>query len=125
MARVIRQQCFNHSASEAAARCPGCGRFYCRECVVDFEGRLLCASCVAKLSAAPRRQRRFGVLRRFVLTVAGFVLLWALFALLGVALSRIPAKIHSGTWLTTQAEPVAIEVDEAAPDGVDAATDGE
>ncbi|MGI5923694.1 MAG: rhomboid family protein [Lentisphaeria bacterium] len=125
MARVIRQQCFNHSASEAAARCPGCGRFYCRECVVDFEGRLLCASCVAKLSAAPHFQWRLSALRRFALTVAGFALLWTLFGLLGVALSRIPAKVHSGAWLTTQAEPAAMEVDEATTDGDNVTTDGE
>ena len=116
MPQVLRQQCFNHPACEAAVRCPGCGRFYCRECVVDFEGRLLCASCVARLSAAPRFQRRLSALGHLAVALAGFALLWALFALLGVALSRVPADIHSGAWLTTAAAAAA-SADEASTDG--------
>lgn len=117
MPQVIRQQCFNHPACEAAVRCPGCGRFYCRECVVDFEGRLLCASCVARLSAAPRFQRRLSALGHLAVALAGFALLWSLFALLGVALSRVPADIHSGAWLTTAAAPAAASAGDASTDG--------
>src|SRR5580692_10053926 len=43
----LQQRCWNHEAREAACRCPACGRSYCRECVSEHEGRLLCAACLS------------------------------------------------------------------------------
>ena len=44
----LQQRCWNHEAREAACRCPACGRSYCRECVSEHEGRLLCAACLSR-----------------------------------------------------------------------------
>src|SRR2546429_9979935 len=58
---LIHQRCFNHALREAAARCPECGHFYCRECITEHEDRVICANCLAKL-AAPRLMERRGLL---------------------------------------------------------------
>jgi hypothetical protein len=47
----LQQRCWNHEAREAACRCPGCGRSYCRECVSEHDGRLLCAACLSAVTS--------------------------------------------------------------------------
>jgi hypothetical protein len=83
---------------EAAARCPECGRFYCRECVTEHGGRVVCAACLKRLAAGrggPRaRLRTFtGLLRSGV----AFFVLWFLFYLAGRALLLLPTSFHEGT----------------------------
>lgn len=39
--------CFFHAKNQAETVCPGCGRFLCAVCAVDFGGRVLCPSCIA------------------------------------------------------------------------------
>jgi hypothetical protein len=46
--RVSEQRCRNHAVRTAAGRCPGCHFFYCRECITEHDGRMLCAACVQK-----------------------------------------------------------------------------
>ena len=77
---MIHQRCFRHDGREAAARCPGCRRYFCRECVTEHDGRLLCAACVAGTVSRPRRE---GVLRRAMLGPAaaatGLLAAWGLY----------------------------------------------
>jgi hypothetical protein len=47
----LQQRCWNHEEREASCRCPACGRSYCRECVSEHEGRLLCAACLSRVTA--------------------------------------------------------------------------
>jgi hypothetical protein len=74
-------RCARHAERDAAARCPACGGFFCRECVVDHGGRLLCASCLAREvtpeSAAVRR--RWARLRGLASIAAAVTLLWTVF----------------------------------------------
>lgn len=92
------RRCARHEAREAAARCPECGGFYCRECVTEHAGRLLCAPCLARRAAdaAPRRRRLQG-LRRGLRMAAGVTVLWLLFYWLGAVLVKIPPDFHDGT----------------------------
>jgi hypothetical protein len=95
---LIAQRCRNHPAREAVARCPGCGRYFCRECISEHEGRVLCASCLAGIlskDAVPRR--RLARLGRFALAFAGVVTAWIFFDLFGHLLLKIPASFHEGT----------------------------
>jgi hypothetical protein len=58
MSALHQARCFNHAQREAVARCPGCRRFYCRECVTEHDDRLMCAQCLAAAApptAAPKR----------------------------------------------------------------------
>lgn len=98
MRSLTQQRCFNHAGREAAARCPECGRFFCRECVTDHDERMICAACVKKLAGVPFTQRGafVGVLRALQLAVS-VVLVWTCFYLAGRALVAIPGRFHDGT----------------------------
>ena len=92
------RRCARYPAREAAARCPGCGEFFCRECVVEHGGKLLCATCVARAAiGVARRQRRLATLRRAGSTVGAIVVLWILFYWTGAILVKIPPEFHDGT----------------------------
>ncbi|MFN7973159.1 MAG: rhomboid family protein [Acidobacteriota bacterium] len=93
-------RCHLHGEREAAARCPECRRFYCRECVVEHHGRVLCAACVAKLSGSASKTRRVALARarRLVALALGFAIAWSSFYALGRALSLIPSKSHERLW---------------------------
>jgi len=97
MAALSEQRCFQHPSREAAARCPSCRRFFCRECVTEHEGRLICRACMAAQTAAPPRPGR-GLADAGVAagSLFGFLLAWILFYYLGLMLTRIPAEFHTG-----------------------------
>ncbi len=98
---LSEERCFNHSNREAVARCPECGRHLCRECVSEYEDRLLCAFCLDRLLAGPAGRRRPLVRFAFVTQVLlGFLILWSSCYLLGRLLIAIPSSFHSlgGPW---------------------------
>ena len=89
-----------HTEREAVARCSTCEGFYCRECVVDHSGRLICARCLAKTTAASteaKPKRSFAGLQRRILLVAAVLLLWTLFYATGSLLLSVPPDFHEGT----------------------------
>ena len=103
MTPLAHQRCFNHAQREAVARCPECGRFFCRECVTEHEERVICASCLRRQARPPLTQRRWfvGVARAGQLVVAIFVA-WLFFRLVGEALLLLPSSFHEGTlWKAT------------------------
>ena len=82
---LARQRCLRHETREAVCRCPGCKQFFCRECVTEHGGRLLCAPCLrAELSQRPDR-KRFRVARWLapvLMPLAGLLLAWSFFYLI-------------------------------------------
>jgi hypothetical protein len=102
---LTRQRCWVHLEREAAARCPVCTHFYCRECVTEHEGRVICAPCLRTLLAASAARRtRIGAGSRRVLAtgvrglqlVFGIGLAWCFFFLLGEWLLTTTSKFHEG-----------------------------
>jgi len=95
---LIHQRCFHHRQREAAARCPECGRFYCRECITEHENRVICAACLKQL-ASPARQRRWSLAWpvRSLQFLAGLFLVWLFFYWLGQSLLAIPSSFHDAT----------------------------
>lgn len=95
---LAHQRCYNHASREAAARCPECERYFCRECVSEHEGRVLCASCLAEL-VRPRLTKRYHLqgLIKLVQVSLGILMLWLVFYLIGQALLIIPGAFHEGT----------------------------
>jgi hypothetical protein len=96
------QRCANHTGREAAARCPECRSFFCRECVTEHEGRVLCAACIRRLTAAGAARRR-PLLRRLAGIVPiglGLLTAWLFFFLFGRALilqqPETPAPVQTG-----------------------------
>ena len=104
---LVAQRCRNHPTREAAARCPGCSRFFCRECISEHDGRVLCASCLARVVPEKGASgRRLATFNRLVLAFAGVFVAWFFFDLLGHVLLRIPAPFHEGTiWEKAAEEP--------------------
>lgn len=102
MAKVLRQTCFNHPGRDAAARCPECRRFYCRECIAEHMDRVLCANCLKKeTDSEPAVSRKRTAAASFLLAgfqcVTGLFFLWMLFQFFGQLLLRIPSDFHDGT----------------------------
>ncbi|MBI5725996.1 MAG: rhomboid family protein [Planctomycetes bacterium] len=99
---ISRQRCFNHASREAAARCPACRRYFCRECVTEHGGRLLCAGCLRGSGEV----RRSGGSLAGALSMAGRLVLCAIslaaggwiFYLLGRLLICLPNQFHEGTF---------------------------
>jgi len=98
MPSLTHQRCFNHFQREAVARCVECRQFFCRECVTEHDDRILCASCLKKLLQPALTSRRWFVgILRLAQGLAGVLLLWLVFYLLGVTLLDIPTSFHEGT----------------------------
>lgn len=98
MPALSHQRCFHHASREAAARCPECRQFYCRECITEHDDRVICAACLKKLARAPFTQRSgfVGVVRAVQLTF-GLTVLVVFFYLLGQSLLSVPDSFHDGT----------------------------
>ena len=98
MPTLIYQRCFNHSAREAAARCPECGQFYCRECITEHDDRVICAACLRKSVKPPLTQRRgFIAALRLAQFSIGLFTVWIFFYFVGQALLFIDTSFHEGT----------------------------
>ena len=91
---IAQERCSNHASREAVARCPECGRYFCRECISEHDDRVICASCLKRLSAKPVRRYRLAGLVRLAQVLMGVLLLWSSFYLLGKALLTIPSSFH-------------------------------
>lgn len=95
---VSHQRCFNHASREAVAKCLECGRFFCRECVTEHEGRVICAVCLEGYAAPARKGvSRLSAAGGLLQLLVGVVVLWFLFYLLGQGLLMLPAAFHEGT----------------------------
>src|ERR1700678_3028393 len=93
----LQQRCWNHDAREAACRCPGCGRSYCRECVSEHEGRLLCAACLTAVTA--RREPAtggFGKLAPAGMIATGILLAWLIYWAAGASLIGLIRRMEVG-----------------------------
>jgi len=101
MIELARQKCFLHWQREAVARCPDCLRYFCRECVTEHEGRVICASCLHKRLPRPSGKRpAFRLLAQAVQCFLGLIILWLFFYYLGQILLSIPTSFHDGTLWT-------------------------
>lgn len=95
---LAQQRCCNHALREAAARCPGCGNFFCRECITEHDDRVLCAACLKK-NVRPPLAQRFASAQIFRVAQFAFALLlaWFFFFLIGAGLLKLPSSFHEGT----------------------------
>jgi hypothetical protein len=102
MQSLAYQRCFNHGEREAAARCPECGQFFCRECITEHEDRVICAACLGKLARIPLMKRKglIGV-RLACQCLLGVIVAWFFFYLVGESLLALPTSFHEGKlWQT-------------------------
>ena len=97
IATLAHQRCLHHVHREAVCRCPNCARYYCRECVVEHEDRLICASCLRRLSAPAPRVEAIRRATGAVSFLSALLLAWLFFYYAGRVLILIPADVHEGT----------------------------
>ncbi len=103
MQTLTKQKCFNHQGREAAARCPECGRNFCRECVTEHKGRVLCSSCInGLLDSSKEKKARFNRFKQIFLFLAGITVTWMFFYYFGRILLSLPVSFHEGTLWTGQ-----------------------
>ena len=97
---LLQQRCVNHPNREASARCPECSRFFCRECITEHDDRVLCASCLAKLTAKKEEQRKIWELApRLGLAFLALIVIYFSAVLVGNLLLSIPSQFHThGGW---------------------------
>ena len=88
-------RCRNHPERPVVARCPGCRRYFCRECVTEHEGRMLCATCVGAgvTRAEPRTAGRIRWTRWLALGL-GLGMSWGVLQFYGIYLARLPDDSH-------------------------------
>jgi hypothetical protein len=89
----LRPTCWNHEAREAVCRCPQCARSFCRECVTEHEGRLLCAACLRQLTVVRPRGRGMRRVLPALMLVGGFLLAWLIFFGMGKGLLEVMRKL--------------------------------
>lgn len=97
-AAFASQRCYQHSAREAAARCPACRRFFCRECITEHDGKMICGECLrAKRSPQGKSRSLWAVGPLAVLWVLGLGLGFLFFYGMGRILLTMPTSYHDGT----------------------------
>ncbi len=99
-AAALQQRCWNHELREAACRCPGCGKSFCRECVSEHESRLLCAACLRSFSRArdgidSKKRFRAGPV---VIALAGFLISWVVFFAAGESILTLAVRAEQSAW---------------------------
>jgi hypothetical protein len=100
VAPLRQKRCDNHPQREASARCPECGRFFCRECITEHDDRVLCASCLAKLSIKKTRDKAaWAWAPRIGLALLALVVIFFALLLIGNLLIDVPSHFHThGGW---------------------------
>lgn len=103
MPLLHQQRCLNHESREAAARCPECRQYYCRECVTEHDDRVICTSCLKKLVKPKITARlRLDILLKLMQAAFGLIVAWLFFFLIGSFLLSAPSSFHEGTlWQKT------------------------
>ena len=98
MAELLSKRCHVHPDREAAARCPACAQFFCRECVTEHDDTVICTTCLKRQTKQVKRDG-FGIgpLIRAAAGLAGTVLCWLCFFWVGRILLAIPSKFHEGS----------------------------
>jgi hypothetical protein len=89
-------RCLVHPQREAAARCPECRSYFCRECVTEYLDRAVCASCLRRLARA-EGERRDLALRAAIRTgqlLLGMLAAWFFFYVAGEFLASLPDRFH-------------------------------
>ena len=96
--QLASRRCANHWQREAAARCPECGRYFCRECITEHEDRILCASCLkSQTQGLAQKSPRAALLFRAVQMCISILILWIFFYYIGKALLLMPDEFHEGS----------------------------
>jgi len=91
---LAQKRCLNHALREAVCRCPACTRFFCRECVTEHDGKLLCRGCLASRAVAVSKKARATWVFPFLRAVVGCLFLWGIFYYFGGLIASMPTSLQ-------------------------------
>jgi hypothetical protein len=77
-----------------------CRGYFCRECITEHEGRILCGNCLQASvapAAKPKARLLCGLAGPALAAVAGVVVAWYCFFMIGRGLLSIPSDFHPET----------------------------
>jgi len=98
MRNITHKHCFNHSQRMASARCPQCKRFFCKECITEHSGKVLCTACLSQTAlTATDKHSHWAVLIHAIQFMIGLWLLWSFFYYFAQILLLIPTSFHEGS----------------------------
>jgi hypothetical protein len=95
-ALLKNRRCFNHAEREASARCPECQNDFCRECITEHAGRMLCVNCLKKLSKKKKSEKK--MLTPFfyaILFITSLLFIFLCFVWFGRTISDREVSDHS------------------------------
>jgi late competence protein required for DNA uptake (superfamily II DNA/RNA helicase) len=100
VATLRQKRCVNHPQREASARCPECGKFYCRECISEHDDRVLCAACLAKIETKEETSATWWAwVPRLALVLLAATTVYFIFFLIGSILLSFPSDFQGkGGW---------------------------
>ena len=52
------RRCLNHAEREASARCPICKNDFCRECITEHKGKMLCVNCLKESTKKKKNHKK-------------------------------------------------------------------
>lgn len=93
---LARQRCRIHPEREAVSRCPACRRFYCRECVTEHDGRLLCVQCLQAGTAVEAGPAGTRWVLWTAVALLGLLVSFLVFYTTGYTLQQLPAATSRG-----------------------------
>jgi hypothetical protein len=97
VAALQHPHCLNHPRREAAAQCTSCKQPFCRECVTELDGRMVCGACHrAKVEAKAKSKRDWFLVTASLQALLGLVLLWGTAWFFGKLLLSTPSAFHEG-----------------------------
>lgn len=99
MSGVVQARCANHPQREAAARCTGCGGYFCRECIIEHHDRMLCAGCLRPAAGRDAKGRLRAAAATSLRLATGLAILWITFYNLGRLLIFFRSRHYLGTLL--------------------------
>jgi len=92
--RLALARCMLHGSREAAGRCTGCKKHFCRECLLEIDGKLTCSKCLHV--EEEKATSRFSLAK--ILSGAnlflGILALWLIFYFVGRTLLNISDLFH-------------------------------
>lgn len=97
MASLSQTKCKNHALREAVAKCMVCLGMFCRECVVEHDGRMTCKHCLDELIADQQPKKGQAWLKTFIhsgFALASFAMCYIFFYLIGRSLMNFAQTFY-------------------------------
>ena len=83
-------RCKNHPEREAVAKCNICGHFYCRECITEHNGKMVCGNCIREQTLDKNQFSSKLSFKQLIIFLLTFLMLWLTFYISGEIIYKIP-----------------------------------